>query len=147
MDSLNCVSSCTGNLGAEFKTSIDKEKCLYPFESCGDAKYFADSSTTYFCTKCDTIITNCEECSSSTICTKCDAGSILIYNTDGSVTCEAACARVLYKLDNTGWKLHYQIVLHPIRVLTLSRILQELLVLILAEMVIIFSYNNFNYFI
>ena len=98
MDSLNCVSSCTGNLGAEFKTSIDKEKCLYPFESCGDAKYFADSSTTYFCTKCDTIITNCEECSSSTICTKCDAGSILIYNTDGSVTCEAACT-TFYKLD------------------------------------------------
>lgn len=60
VDTFNCVSNCVSNLGDEFKTSSDLEKCLYPFEACLVAGEFADSTTNYLCTACSDKITNCE---------------------------------------------------------------------------------------
>ena len=79
VDTFNCVSSCAGNLGSKFKTSSDLEKCLYPFESCLIAGEFADDTTNYLCTACNTVLTNCLKCTSSKVCTECDSGSKLVY--------------------------------------------------------------------
>ena len=69
VDAKNCVSSCTADLGNEFKTSIDKTTCLYPVDSCGNTGYFADATSGYFCIACNTALTNCEACTSRTVCT------------------------------------------------------------------------------
>ena len=100
MDTLNCVSSCTGNLGAKFKTSGDLEKCLYPFESCLLVGEFADSTTNYLCTLCSSVLTNCVKCTDSKVCTECSGGAKLVYESATSVYCKAVCESP-FKLDNT----------------------------------------------
>ena len=78
VDGKNCVASCTGNLGTTFKTSFDLKQCIYPLGSCGSATLFADSSNNYVCSLCNTALSNCEECTSSTVCTKCSAATKLV---------------------------------------------------------------------
>jgi len=100
VNTLDCITPCT-KLGAEFKTSIDREKCLYPFESCGDPAYFADVGSTYLCVKCDTAMGNCLACTSRTICTSCVGGTKLVVASATSAYCRATCLTG-YKLENSG---------------------------------------------